>query len=119
MENTKEEMLNSLTEEINDIESSKNKTLGWTIALFSGLFVMVIGVVIIIMAQKGGLKPSYADTGFRVALGGAVLYWAVRFSNIFYRKYKKSKNNEPYQRKYSAKDFDNQEVSTKENIEEK
>ena len=119
MENTKEEMLKSLTDDIKIMENSRNKTLGWTIALFSGLFIMVLGVIIIIMAQKGGLKPSFAQVGFKVALGGAVWYWVIRFSNIFYRKYKNAKNNQGYERKYSAKDFDTEEVCKDKNIEEK
>jgi len=107
MSETKEEILDDLTEEINDIEGIKNRNFMWTIALFFGLFIVIVGMIILLMAQKGALAPKFGNYGFKTALGGIVFYWAVRISNIFYRKYKNAKINTGYERKYKSSDFDN------------
>lgn len=106
MEPTKEEMLDNLNEEITDIEGISKRSFMWTIGLFSGLFVVVIGMLIVVMAQKGTIAPEYGNIGFRMAITGVAFYWVIRLSNIAYRRIKKAKMNSTYERKHKASDFD-------------
>ncbi len=106
MSDKKTEMLDELSSEIEDIEGIRNRSLAWTIGLFSGLFIVIVGMIILLMAQKGALAPEYGDIGFKTALGGVVFYWIVRIANIFYRKFKNAKSNKGYERKHKSSDFD-------------
>lgn len=100
IESKKDELIGEL-EGINEIEEQAKAKKMWLIGMFSGLFVTVVGLFLILGAHSGAIASHHTTTGFRVGVVGVVIYWGFRAVYIFKNKMKQNKKG--YQRKHIDK----------------